>query len=861
MARRTAGDLRTVSKGTGEPRARGALSSAEASLGWVLGLVLGMAPAAAVVAQSVPAAPAPAPAPTPAASSAATSSATTANPPEGAGQLQELTVTATRRAELVSKVPLSVSAYSQDELDMKGAKDFTDVVRFTPGVTLDANGTNNISIRGISSSAGAGTTGIYIDDTPIQMRALSYYSNDALPEAFDLERIEVLRGPQGTLFGAGAEGGAVRYIMAQPNMVAPSTYARTELSFTQGGAPSYEAGVAYGAPILQDELGFRASLWYRRDGGWIDRIDPETHQTTADNVNSAEDVALRLAVKWNVNENVTVTPSFLYQSRHANDVTAYWPIYSNPGSNSYKNGDPDQLTEPDHYVLPALKIEADLSPDVSFVSNTSYFSRDDKSGYDGTIYNLSYFQTFNSSGAAPLNPGLYPLIDGTGVHLPASLADYRAPGGVTNQLQTFAQEFRFQSSDTKAPLVWTGGLFYSVNRQTSIEEINDPLIGELFQTLFAPPYNNYVNYFGVPTLYNHDSYYSYNFSQDTQLAAFGEATYAFTDQLKLTVGARYSKVDVHFNNQAEGPQNFGETGGTGQEHETPFTPKVSLAYQPDRDDLLYATYAKGFRIGGANAPIPAEACPKDLANLGLSEAPSSYNSDSVNSYELGTKDKLGENLRIATSVYYIQWQGIQQNVYLPICGFQFTSNFGNAAAKGADLQLEYAASAALNLDLALGYTDARYTSNAGTAAHPIAITGDAIEGASVTPAPPWTVALGAQYNFSFRDQKSFFRLDYQYQGHSSVPTASEDPRASATYDPLAFTPKAYSYVTVRLGTQIDRWTVSAFIDNLFDAHPEFPPSAYPHTEVDPYNPNPPSPLIRAYTLRPRTIGIGATCHL
>jgi outer membrane receptor protein involved in Fe transport len=805
------------------------------------------------VAQAAPAA-APASAPAP----SAPVSSTPAGSTDSTSQLPELTVTATRRSEAISKVPLSVSAYSQDDLDMKGAKDFTDVVRFTPGVTLDANGTNNISIRGISSSAGAGTTGIYIDDTPIQMRALSFYSNDALPEAFDLDRIEVLRGPQGTLFGAGAEGGAVRYIMAQPNMETPSTYARTELSFTQGGAPSYEGGVAYGAPIVEDVLGFRASLWYRNDGGWIDRIDPITHQTVADNINSAEDMALRLAVKWNVNENLTITPSFLYQSRRADDVTAYWPIYSNPSQNSYKLGDPDQLAEPDHYILPAIKVEADITPNVSFVSNTSYFDRDDKAGYDGTIYNLSYFQTFNSSGAAPLNPGLYPLIDGSGIHLPSNIADYRAPGGVTNELRTFAQEFRFQSTDAKAPLVWTAGLFYSVNKQTSIEEINDPMLGELFANIFQPPYNNYLNYFGVPLLPNKDSYYSYNYSQDTQIAAFGEATYAITDTLKATIGARYSKVDVDFTNLANGPQNFGETGGNGSEHETPFTPKASLAYQPDRNDLFYATYAKGFRIGGANAPIPPQACPKDLANLGLTEAPSSYNSDSVNSYELGSKNTLTPDLRIATSVYYIQWQGIQQNVYLPICGFQFTSNFGNAAAKGADLQLEYAVTKQLDLELALGYTDARYTTNAGTPQHPIALVGDAIEGASVTPAPPWTVALGAQYNFGWNGRKSFFRLDYEYQGHDSVPTASEDPRATATYDPLAFTPKAYSYVTVRLGTTIDKWTVSTFIDNLFDAHPEFPPSAYPHTEVDPYNANPPTPLIRAYTLRPRTIGIGAT---
>src|ERR1700722_2679282 len=142
--------------------------------------------------------------------------ANTTEPAATAGGLEEIVVTATRREESISRVPISVTAFSQDMIDQKGIKDFQDVVRFTPGVTIDNSGTNAISIRGISSSGGAGTTGIYIDDTPIQMRALGFNPDDTLPKTFDLDRVEILRGPQGTLFGAGSEGGTVRYIMTQP---------------------------------------------------------------------------------------------------------------------------------------------------------------------------------------------------------------------------------------------------------------------------------------------------------------------------------------------------------------------------------------------------------------------------------------------------------------------------------------------------------------------------------------------------------------------------------------------------------------------------------------------------------------------
>jgi iron complex outermembrane recepter protein len=165
---------------------------------------------------------------------------------EEGGPLQEITVTATRHEESLSKVPISVTAFTQDAMDLRGVKDFQDVAKFTPGVSIDNSGTNNISIRGISSSGGAGTTGIYIDDTPIQIRALAFNPDGALPKAFDVDRIEVLRGPQGTLFGAGSEGGTVRYITTQPSLTKSDVYSREEVSYTQGGSPSYEAGLAAG---------------------------------------------------------------------------------------------------------------------------------------------------------------------------------------------------------------------------------------------------------------------------------------------------------------------------------------------------------------------------------------------------------------------------------------------------------------------------------------------------------------------------------------------------------------------------------------------------------------------------------------
>ncbi|MEA3149560.1 MAG: hypothetical protein QOD56_499, partial [Gammaproteobacteria bacterium] len=274
----------------------------------------------------------------------------------GSGGLEEIVVTATRREENLSKVPISISAYTQESMDIKGIKDFTDIVRFTPGVTIDADQTNSISIRGISSSGGAGTTGIYIDDTPIQIRALGFNPDDTLPKTFDLDRVEVLRGPQGTLFGAGSEGGTVRYIMTQPSLTKSSMYARAETSYTQGGSESYEVGIAGGTPIIDGVLGVRASAWFRRDGGYIDRIDPNTLSILDKNANHDETTVLRLAAVWAPANGVSVTPSIVYQDRERNDISIYWPLYSDPSADRYESANPTPRGEPDRYLLPALKI-------------------------------------------------------------------------------------------------------------------------------------------------------------------------------------------------------------------------------------------------------------------------------------------------------------------------------------------------------------------------------------------------------------------------------------------------------------------------------------------------------------------------
>ena len=788
-----------------------------------------------------------------ASSSQTSSSQATANPasaPSRAGTgIEEVVVTATRRAEKLGNVPVSVSAFTDIKMDVLGVKSFSDLAKFTPGVNYE-DASKDISIRGIDSSAGSGTTGIYIDDTPIQIRNLGFNSNNTLPSVFDLQRVEVLRGPQGTLFGAGSEGGTVRYITPQPSLTDYSGIARAEIAFTEDGAPSYEAGAAYGGPIVDDKLGFRVSGWWREDGGWIDRVNYLTGQTTEKNANDVDSYVLRGALTWAPTSHLTITPSIDYQNRRQNDQDQYWVGLSNPGSGNFVDATPDRQEDKDRYYLGSLYVHYDFGG-FEMISNTSYFSRDEHvNGYSGTLYNLSYFQSILAAGTDPwgrncikkmiaCRTDLYPLLTPTGINLPG-LPNYVAVNNITNTQHDVTQEVRLQSTDPNSPLTWVIGVFYDHNGQESKEEINDPQLAAITEYLWG---ETLQRAWGENLLPNGDDYINDSLSHDEQLAGFADATYAFTPQWKLEAGLRYAQTHFDFVNSANGPQNFGPSGGSGKESETPLTPKVSVDYQMTPDDLFYATVAKGYRIGGANAPFPLKAC-------GVSSVPNSYSSDEVWSYELGAKNKwLDGKLSTDASIYYINWNKIQQDVYLPLCGLQYTGNLGKAVSKGFDLQIDYQVLEQVHLEATLGYTDARYTANAYSADGELLVaSGDAIAGtAGQNWYSPWTASAGIEYDFQLLANDAYARADYEFSSHNDWPLSTQNP-LSESFDPTLVADPATNLVSIRAGMIIGSLDASVFVNNLLNSHPQLDLNHQDSSTL----------LYQASTFRPRTTGVTLT---
>ncbi|MBS0419733.1 MAG: TonB-dependent receptor [Proteobacteria bacterium] len=764
----------------------------------------------------------------------------------GGDSLQEVVVTATRQAESISKVAVSVTAITPEVMEQKGMKSFADIARFTPGVDFDSgNGggnRNTISIRGISSGAGSGTTGIYLDDTPIQMRALGFSADDSLPGIFDLERVEVLRGPQGTLFGAGSEGGTVRYITAQPSLTKYSGVVRGEVSGTRYGDLSYETGAAFGGPIVNDVLGFRVSAWHRHDGGYVDRVDTSTGNTTEHNANHGQIDSLRGALTFQPVSGLMITPSILYQKRNVHDTDLYFVGISDPGSGVFLNGSPDLRGSLDRFSLPALLIRYDWTA-VSLISNTSYFKRDNTTGYDGTLYDLSYYQSLLSEGCDGCAVDQYPLLTPKGVN--PAVGYYRSPSLVTNNQRNFTEELRLQSNDPAQPLTWVAGVFFQRSRQHSAEELVDPMGDRLFNQLFG---QGIEDYFGWP-LYSTgghiDSYINNTNAVDKQTAVFADLTYKLTQQLKLTLGGRYAWTKYSFSNFADGSQNGVRTEGQGETSEKPFTPKAGLSYQMNEENLFYTTWAKGFRAGGANAPVPYDACKTDLQQLGLSKSPDSYKSDRVKSWEIGAKNSLfNHKLQLASSAYYINWDGIQDTVFLNSCAIQFTGNLGKATSRGFDVQAEFRPISGLSFETAIGYTNAYYTEDlrlGGPDAAPVRKAGDGLDIA------PWTLAFGIEKSLPLFEDRAYIRIDDEYKSRVTRPSNSRNP-ADQAYDGALVAPPATNFLSLRAGVAFDSFNVSLFVDNVLNSRPQV---TYTHEDRD-------TVLFQASTFRPLTIGITGT---
>lgn len=740
------------------------------------------------------------------------------------GTLQEIVVTAERRSESVMNVPMSITAMSQQALEQRGVRDVDDVSRTIPGLSFTNNGqTSSIAVRGITSQGvGSATTGIYIDDTPIQVRSIgsAEASTNSYPQIFDLDRIEVLRGPQGTLFGAGSEGGTVRFITPVPNLQRYDMHARGEVGFTERGAPTYEGGLAVGGPIMQDSLGFRLSGLYRNEGGWIDRANPVTGGILNRDINSKDVTALRAGLRL-VSGNFELLPSIFYQRVRWDGLGQYWRSLEEPGAGQFVSGNFVMEPGSDKFTLYSLNGKYQMSL-ATLNIDTSYFDRKNPS-------------TADYSDLIPELLGLDPLAG----------RKYNSPSySITNVTQgVFTAEARLTSS-LSGPFRWIVGMFYQDARQTSTQDLPTPnfgavTLGELGGTV--------QDIFGVPLLEPGDSVFlGHDRARDKQMAAYGQLDYAVMKSLTLTVGARLAYVRNNTGNDQSGPYNGGESSFETSRAERAVTPKYGIQYKPTEDFLLYATAAKGFRMGGGNPPVPITQCGAELAPLGYSKPPATFESDHLWSYEIGSKGSVNRIFRFETSAFYINWSAIQSNVYLAGCGFGFIGNLGSATSKGGDLQLTLRPATGLMLAGSISYTDATYDKTVFGGGLPSGSQGQLINSGDPLLVSPWTGNVNVDYELPITigtDSTAYVHGDYSFAsgyGFGRVGTP--------TFDPLVTRQDASSIGNFRVGIRKSHYDVSLFVNNVSNSR----------DVLSVWHGVPTTWIFRDFSFRPRTIGLTAT---
>jgi iron complex outermembrane receptor protein len=799
----------------------------------------------------------------------------------GAAALEEIVVTATRRAEKLSDVPISIAAYSQERLDTQGVKSIDDIARLTPGISFTRTdgrnaGASNIAIRGISSTVASSTTGIYIDDTPIQTRIIGAGASNfnVYPAVFDLERVEVLRGPQGTLFGSGSEGGTLRFITPGPNLDKYSAYARVETAFIEDGGTNYEAGGALGGPLIEGKLGFRISAWSRRDGGYVDRVstdpapgdtplavfnaDPSTpptvlprrdrvNSTLEQNSNFQNSRVFKGALGFAPTEDLNIVAAVYHQNIRNNDTNSYWQSISDPDDGAYRQGNGMRQPSTDKFTLPSLAIDWDLGA-VTLVSNSSYFDRN-----QGAINDYAPFESALWAGFWEFPVGMF------------------APTVQSNTQETWTQEIRLASNDADSRLQWVAGIFYQKTTQESRQFVQDAFLPALFFDVRGVPFPiafpcATCRPNGLADGPNGSGLYTFNqdpvLAHDEQLAGFLQLDFSVTDALTLTGGVRYAETKFDAKAHYFGPVVGPDVNDSGEKTERPVTPKFGVSYKLSADNLVYATAAKGFRVGGYNPQvgIPCTLPPFNaLPNLGYRPSPgnptgrpATFDSDSLWSYEVGTKNTLGGGRgQVSASAYYIDWKDIQQGVALAGCGFAFTANLGKAVSQGFDLEASFEVTEALTLGTAIGYNDAEFkeTVFGGPAAVVPAVSkGDKLPGS------PWTVTASGQYDFGFFDREAFVRFDYEYRSEGPDDTAALNLANRAPTPPpnlaiLVATPEL-NQLSLRAGVQLGDASLSVFVRNALNDNPNLSPGdlAINWFAGDPHG-------FTGQTVTPRTAGV------
>ena len=698
------------------------------------------------------------------------------------GQLEEIVVTAEKRESTVQKTAISLTAVSGADIQDRGLTDLSNLVQSVPGVSVRTSGPGmgEFEMRGVSSTGGnSPTVGFYYDDTPLTAPSASNEGKIVIsPALYDLSRVEVLRGPQGTLYGSGSMGGTIKVVPNAPNPDAFDASVEATFADTDHGGFDHAENAMVNLPFAGGMAALRIVGSYSHDAGWIDRVViasgdfPPSTGTVRGNVlaapvaadhhdvNDVNRTTVRVSVLIKPLDGLTITPSFFYQKLAAGGLPY---IDSNPGTDAHYQ--PFDVSEDyrDEFKLGSLNVKY-TTPVLELSSTTSYWSRNEPLNQDTSE---SWTTGLGLTGYTPAQGGIGA----------ASAIEFNPTHQTTEELRV--------SSVGDANPKWLVGYFYEDFH--SAWDIVFP--SQNGAAIYGS--NNLFSYFSPMPIY--------------QQSVFGEVTYNVTEPFAITVGARRYHYNAPVNIDQYGALTATVVTST-VEKDQGVTPKISLSYDFTKDFKLYATASKGFRPGGGTGPVPTSGpltCEAQLqqeyGSTSFVAGPISFKSDNVWSYELGEKLRLADNrLTINGSVYFEKWNGVQQANSLSSCGYTYTANTGNAHVRGAELEIQAIVVRDLTVSVSAGYSHA-------TMASTTLINAGFDPGTPIQEVPQWTSSESIAYRHRLTDQLALTaRADNTYMGS----------RTDATFAINQL--PAYDLANIRAGIDGGRWSAVLFVNNVAD---------------------------------------------
>lgn len=681
--------------------------------------------------------------------------------------LEEVVITANKTgAQSLQDVAGSVQAISTQTLERSNVGGFEDYIKLVPGLTSVSSGTgqSQIVMRGVNSTRlgqkspqDRALVGLYIDEMPISMPGFN-------PDLgiVDIERLEVLRGPQGTLYGSSAMAGTIRIITKAPSVEELTGMVSMDASTTKDGDPSY--GLKFGINVpLSDKWAMQFSSYGSEKGGFIDNVEPTNAE---DDYNSEETVGGRAKLAY-FGDNLTATATLMYNKLEA-------------------DGRPDEFL--DNTTDPRLASISDELQTIKFVDDP--FEQE----FQAANLTLQYdFENFSVvSATSYFETSVLNVLDDS-FRVSSRLPLPQSTLINDDENEAFIEEFRINST-TDSSLQWVVGAYYESNDRLLDQTQPAPGLNAFFAARGVPPCSTLNGLcFGA----TNDSVFDGTVDVETeQLAVFGEATYHITDELRLRLGLRWYDYESDVQIRSAGVVNGGVSTSSNKIEEDGTVPKVELSYDVSEDHMVYAIYSEGFRLGGVNSFIP-NACAAELALLGTTPG-APYESDTLKNYEVGAKTSWLDN-RVTANVglYRIVYEDIQSQVTLG-CDFSQRVNAGELENTGVDAEFAYL----INDEWLMGFGFSYVDSEVSEALPQLNSDGDE---------PPYvskfTASGSLEYSVPVWQGMGYIRSNIRY--------------VSSSYNEFSSRSKAielddYTVFDLTLGYEVEEWTANLFVKNLFN---------------------------------------------